>query len=256
MDEAVRQSARDVGCLPDDFRKKDNVVVSPFSAGNGAKKCLDHPVPCLLISFGGNIVAGADEQCGQAVREYITKFEGWRCFEPPALHWLDMRLAPMGIQTCLVSESLLLKKLPDSEPACPYEVRMLGAADFAGLYTPHWSNALCEQRRNLDVLGAGAYDNGQLVGLAACSADCRNMWQIGVDVLASHRGRGVATALTSILADKILERGKIPFYSCGWSNLASARTALASGFAPAWIELACKSTREVEKMNLQAAGQI
>ena len=29
-----------------------------------------------------------------------------------------------------------------------------------------------------DVLGVGAYDNGKLVGLAGCSADCEDMWQI------------------------------------------------------------------------------
>ena len=76
-----------------------------------------------------------------------------------------------------------------------------------------------------------------LVGLAACSADCKTMWQIGVDVLPAYRRRGVASALTSRLALEVLERGALPFYCCAWSNLPSARTALRSGFRPAWVQL-------------------
>lgn len=42
--------------------------------------------------------------------------------------------------------------------------------DFSELYRPEWSNALCEERKHLDVLGVGAYDGEKLVGLAGCSA--------------------------------------------------------------------------------------
>ena len=48
------------------------------------------------------------------------------------------------------------------------------------LYLPEWSNALCSDRKNLDVLGVGAYDKDKLIGFAACSADCDDMWQIGL----------------------------------------------------------------------------
>ena len=44
-----------------------------------------------------------------------------------------------------------------------------------------------EDRKELDVLGVGAYEKGRLIGLAACSADCDTMWQIGVDVLSEYR---------------------------------------------------------------------
>ena len=46
------------------------------------------------------------------------------------------------------------------------------------------------------MLGVGAYDGKDLIGLAACSADCDRMWQIGVDVLPAYRRKGVASALT------------------------------------------------------------
>ena len=99
------------------------------------------------------------------------------------------------------------------------------------------------------VLGIGAYDGGRLVGLAACSADCDSMWQIGIDVLPAYRRQGIASALTSRLAAEILARGKVPFYCCAWSNIKSARNAIKSGFRPAWAELTVKPAEFVEKMN-------
>ena len=99
------------------------------------------------------------------------------------------------------------------------------------------------------MLGIGAYDVGRLVGLAACSADCDSMWQIGVDVLPEYRRHGLASALTSRLAVEILERKKVPFYCCAWSNIGSARTAIRSGFRPAWVEMTIKSAEYVSDMN-------
>jgi GNAT superfamily N-acetyltransferase len=132
---------------------------------------------------------------------------------------------------------------------CSYEMRVLHSEDFSELYVEVWSNALCEKRKHLDVLGVGAYDNGQLIGLAACSADCDTMWQIGVDVLPGYRRQGIASALTSRLAVEILKRGKVPFYCCAWSNIKSARNAIRSGFRPAWVEMTVKSQKMVDEMN-------
>ena len=132
---------------------------------------------------------------------------------------------------------------------CPYALRVLTQADFAALYLPEWSNALCEKRRELDVLGVGAYDGGKLIGLAGCSADCETMWQIGVDVLPGYRRQGVAAAMTSRLALECVARGKVPFYCCAWSNIRSARNAVRSGFRPAWAQLTVKPEAEIARLN-------
>lgn len=94
---------------------------------------------------------------------------------------------------------------------CNYQLKVLEQKDFVNLYLPTWENALCKDRKQLDVLGIGAYDNEKLIGLAACSADCDDMWQIGVDVLPDYRRQGIASSLTSNLAIEIIDRGKVPF---------------------------------------------
>lgn len=98
-------------------------------------------------------------------------------------------------------------------------------------------------------MAVGAFEGDQLVGLAGCSADCDTMWQIGIDVLPSYRRQGIAAALTSRLAVEVLARGKVPFYCCAWSNIASARNAIKSGFRPAWVQVTAKETAMIDEMN-------
>ena len=105
-------------------------------------------------------------------------------------------------------------------------------------------------RKQLDVLAVGAYDGDKLVGLAGCSADADEMWQIGVDVLPEYRRNGIASAITSRLALEILERDKVPFYCTAWSNIRSVRNAVKSGLIPAWAEMTIKPIDNVKTLNL------
>ena len=236
---ALRQSAEDIGCQPQDFLSDKNVVV-PFCLGRNARRYYKEPITCNLVSYGSNIVAATTEEVSDLVTEYIGRFEFYHCFETPNMHWLNDRLVKRGHEVCFMAEYYLpdVNRIVDME--CMYETRILVQDDFKELYLPEWSNALCEDRKHLDVLGVGAYDNGRLVGFAACSADCDEMWQIGVDVLPEYRQKGIASALTSRLAREILDRGKVPFYCSAWSNIRSVRNAVKSGFIPAWVEMSVK----------------
>jgi len=208
---------------------------------------------CDLTSYGSNIVASVSPEAKDIVTDYLGRFSVAHCFETPNMHVLGDILRSHGLRVCFMAEYFLpdlkaLKALP-----CPYEMRVLTQANFTDLYKPEWSNALCEKRRHLDVLGVGAYDGDKLIGLAGCSADCDDMWQIGIDVLPDYRRQGVASALTSKLALEILQRGKVPFYCAAWCNIKSVRNAIRSGFKPAWVEMTAKSADYVNSMNAPEA---
>ena len=245
---AMEQSAKDIGCKAEDFLKNENVVV-PFSLGEDAKKYYRLPIGCNFISYGNNVVAAATEECFAMVKAYVERFEFYHCFETPNMHWLNKQLAPFGQTVCFMAEYYLPKAELLKEMHCQYELRVLEQADFAPLYLPEWSNALCSDRKERDVLGVGAYDGGKLAGLAGCSADAENMWQIGVDVLPQYRRKGIASAVTARLAMEILKRDKVPFYCSAWSNISSARNAIKSGFWPAWAEMTVKPVELVKEMN-------
>ncbi|MCI9435917.1 MAG: GNAT family N-acetyltransferase [Lachnospiraceae bacterium] len=245
---ALRQSAEDMGCRAEDFLSVQNVIF-PLRLGINARKYLKEPITCNLISYGNNIVAATTKEVSDIVSEYIGKYEFYHCFETPNMHWLNDRLTEKGHKICFMAEYYLpdVNRLP--RMSCAYEMRIFEQKDFEGLYLPEWSNALCENRRHLDVLGIGAFDGKRLVGLAACSADCEDMRQIGIDVLPEYRRQGIASALTSALAREIMNRGKVPFYCSAWSNIRSVRNAVKSGFIPAWVEMTAKPVSIVDEMN-------
>lgn len=244
---ARRQSALEAGCRPEDFDGRENVS-AVAGAPSGARRYLELPLFCNLVSYGSNIVVSAREDFLPLARAYADRWGVAGAFSTPAIHRLEALTEERGHRICFMAEYFL----PDVERLAPlpcrYPVRLLEPEQFQELYVPAWSNALCEKRRELDVLAVGAYDGGKLIGLAGCSADCEEMWQIGIDILPDYRRQGVASALTSRLAAEILQRGKVPFYCAAWSNLPSVRSALRSGFRPAWVEMTAKPIGFVEEM--------
>jgi hypothetical protein len=246
---AMRQSAIDENCKTDDFCKNENIVV--ISAVNaGARKYLDLPFDCNLVSYGNNIVASVSSDIADVVRDYIGKYPFVHCFETPNLHVLNDELQKREMRIGLMAEYFLpdlkvLKPLP-----CDFVTKVLTPDDFAGYYLPQWSNALCEKRKQLDRMAVAAFDGNKLVGLAGASADCDTMGQIGVDVLPGYRRKGIASALTSQLAVEILAGGKVPFYCAAWSDIQSVRNAIKSGFKPAWVEMTATTIQRVAEMNL------
>lgn len=248
LEVAMEQSAVDLNCSPQDFMKTQNVVVVSGKREK-ARKYLTLPFSCQLVSYGNNVVASVAEEWMGVVGDYIGRYSMEHCFETPNMHVLNDALQERWQRICFMAEYFLPDLDALRELSCDFGLRVLSQEDFAGLYVPEWGNALCGDRKQLDVIGVGAYRDGKLVGLAGASADCDSMWQIGVDVLPEYRRRGIASALTSRLALEILERGKVPFYCAAWSNVKSARNAVKSGFRPAWVEMTAKSREFVEEMN-------
>ena len=244
---ALKQSAYDCDCEPEDFLLKENKIVLS-KKNDRARAYLPLPFECDLVSYGSNIVAQVSPRMYDVVKQYLENNEVYRCFESPAIIGLNEKLAEFDYKVCFMAEYFL----PDLDRLCAlpcnYELKILKKEDFAELYTDEWSNALCKDRAHLDVLAVGAYDGDKLVGLAGCSADCEDMYQIGVDVLPEYRMRGIASALTSRLAIEIINLNKVPFYCAAWSNVISVRNAIRCGFKPAWVELTARDSAFVDKM--------
>lgn len=153
---AMEQSARDIRCAPSDFLCQRNVIV-PFSLGTGCAEILSgaHRLhPGFVWKQYRGVGPGRVQRPGGSVYGPVCLFH---CFETPHMHWLNERLESMGQRICFMAEYYLpdmerLRALP-----CGYELRVLEQADFAGLYRPEWSNALCSDRKHL-----GCHRRGRL----------------------------------------------------------------------------------------------
>lgn len=245
---ALQQSAYDCNCNPEDFLSNKNIITISRKHPL-ARKYIPLPLQCDLVSYGSNVVAQTSEELRPLVEAYLNKYPVEHCFETPHIHALDEMLAPYGLKVCFMAEYFLPDVSRLKETDCGYTLRVLQPEDFQHLYTPQWSNALCENRKELDVLAVGAYDQEKLIGLAGCSADCETMYQIGIDVLPEYRRHGIATALTVRLAREIMKLGKVPFYCAAWCNLKSVKNAIKAGFSPAWVEITAREVSLVNDMN-------
>ena len=243
LDIAMRQSAADCSCSPEDFRRETNVIVES-KPSEKASRYMTLPHICALFSYGSNVVASCRRDLMAEVKAFVNGTgKVYKCFDTPAMLDLNRILQKAGAQIFWMH----IGYLPDPDAVfgadlpCPFETRLLHPEDFADLYQPEWSNALCSDRKELDMLGVGAYDGGRLIGLAGCSADCPDMWQIGINVLPEYRRKGVASALTNQLARAVFEHGKLPFYASSWANIRSIRNGVRSGFRPAWTAMTAKA---------------
>lgn len=245
---AMQQHAIDSNCSMEDFIMAENKVVISAKSSD-ARTYLELPFYCDLTSYGTNIVASVSEELTEIVKEYIGRFPTEHCLETPNLHILIEKLKPFDLNICFMAEYFLPDMNSLKALDCKFETRILEQQQLSEYYQPEWQNALCEKRRHLDVLAVGAYDDGKLIGLAGCSRDCDTMWQIGIDVLPEYRRQGIASSLTSQLAVEVLNRGKVPFYCCAWSNIKSVRNALKSGFRPAWVQVTAKKTEYIAEIN-------
>ena len=255
LDIALQQSAYDCNCDAADFLSEQDVVTLS-KANPKARKYIPLPLECDLVSYCNNVVAQVSERTKSAVSEYINKFDACRCFETPQINMLNDLLAPFDLKVCFMAEYFLPDVTKLEELDCGYELRVLHKEDFADLYTEQWGNCLTFNDRERDVLAVGTYDNGKLIGLAGCSADCEMMYQIGVDVLPEYRRKGIASAVTSKLALEVLALGKVPFYCAAWSNIKSVRNAVKSGFRPAWVELTARDCEFVKAIPHNSGARI
>ncbi len=131
---ALRQSAYDCNCGPDDFLLNENKIVLS-RANEKARVYLPLPLECDLVSYGNNIVAQVSPRMKEAVAWYIGKYPVEHCFESPNVIALNERLAEFGYKVCFMAEYFLpdvnkLKELP-----CGYEQKLLSPNSFQQYYT-------------------------------------------------------------------------------------------------------------------------
>lgn len=100
--------------------------------------------------------------------------------------------------------------------AAPRELQGAGFSDTKAL--------LCEG------VAAGAIIRDKLVAIAHTSAISREYADVGVCTLETWRKKGISSAATYLVAEKLRSQGKIPTWSCGIGNLASLRVASKVGF--------------------------
>ena len=158
-------------------------------------------------------------ECARRARGYAHRLHGPQLFHVTSVQdWRPVRGIPAQYRIEVGDKELL---------------RSVDQASF-----PHGRIApgLIRQGRDVPV-AALAIHREQVVGVATFSTDSDSLWQIGIDVIRKHRGRGLGVALTSRATRVVLDRGRVPYYATSAANITSRRTAQSAGFYPCWTSV-------------------
>ena len=232
------QLSYDLNCKPDDFLREENVITSAI-LHEKRRMFSDEPFFLQMATFGNNAVISADERLHPWLHEWIRGKKGFWLFEQQNFWELENKVREYGYKMAM-THHMFVPKPGMMNIKTDLKLKWLEQENLAAYYgKEEFSNALCDRfhPERPDVLAITALDGEKIMGMAGCSADTAKLWQVGVDVLPQYRGRGIAKTLVSLLRDEAFRRGAVPYYGTSLSNIASWKTALASGFIPSWIEV-------------------
>ncbi len=239
------QLALEFNCCPEDFSGEENRITLPV-AHEKRRRFSEKPFFLQMATFGGGAVISAREELHPWLREWMRGKQGIWLFEQHNFYELECRLRQSGYRMAQTHHMFL--PLPEPvDTSAGWKLRWLEQGDIPPYYgRPEFSNALCDRFRpeRPDVLAVVALDGERIMGMAGCSADTPELWQIGVDVLPPYRGRGIGQTLVKHLREEAFRRGAIPYYGTSLSNIPSWRVALAAGFVPAWVETESRQAEE------------
>ena len=245
LDTIKRQLSYEFNCRPEDFAKEENVITKSV-LHEKRRKFSEKEFFLQMATFGNNAVISADERIHPWLKEWVKDKKGFWLFEQHNFFELETKLREYGYKMALTHHMFV----PTPELLnikTDLNIKWLEQNDLSEYYgKEEFSNALCDRFRpdRPDVLAIVALDGDKICGMAGCSADTPEMWQIGIDVLPEYRGKGIAKTLVALLRDEAYRRGAIPYYGTSLSNIASWKTAISCGFVPAWVET---ESREIKK---------
>lgn len=233
----LRQLSVDYNCSPADLQAKQSIVTLP--ALREGRRSYSPGKPFLqMATLGTNTVIMADECLHAFLNSLIQSAEGYRLFELENLIKLNQELGKYGYQMAPTHHMFLPGC--DVEASGRFRIKWLYGSEINSFYgNPLFPNAIafpkpCPVRP--DRIAVLAIDGDTVMGMAGCSEDAPHWQQIGIDVLPKYRSRGIGTCLVTLLKNRIIEMGDIPFYGTAAANVPSQNIALNSGFRPAWVE--------------------
>ncbi len=238
------QLASEMGCSVSDILNSENIFICQKKAANSRVTMVGET---HLICLNNKIIFRSnDQKLVDWMETYYEKKHNEWFSDFSNLKKLDMELQKYG--QCIQnfhpffvprSKHVLLSEPPAlTENLKTHWYKENELAQFKN--DSRFQEALAFNQHAPDKLAVTIENKQTILGMAAASMDSVKMWQIGIDVLPEYRGHGLAAKLVTLLKDRLLELGIVPYYGTELSHTRSMQVAIAAGFTFAWSELAAK----------------
>ena len=233
----LHQLSLDYNCTPEDLTAKDNIIT--VSKLNEGRRSYSPGKPFLqMVTLGRNTVIMADEYLQDFLRGFVRNRKGHSLFEFDNLTELNEEMKKYGYKINPTHHLFLPYRNVATEEHFP--VKWLYDSEIDRFYgDERFPNAIAFPVRcpvRPDRIVCMAVDGDNIMGMTGCSEDAPHWQQIGIDVLPEYRSKGIGSYLVSLLKNRIIEMGDVPFYGTAAANIPSQNIAVNCGFRPAWTE--------------------
>ena len=233
--------AADYAC-PESAFVADELLVTPAEERAARRRYPRSAKPLGVVTMGRGVVVSCHPDWIASLRTLLENRSRDEIFAAPTMTELAQFVARAGeelrgpaVSYACAPETFRPAVTPDG-----ITISLLEGEEVHGLYQyPGFERALSYRPDNPrpDVAAAVAHRAESIVGIAGMSADCEDLWQIGIEVVAGARGAGIGRALVGSLTTLAFQRERVPSYTADVANLRSHALAVSLGYWPAWVEL-------------------
>lgn len=229
IEKVINQLEIDLNCKKEDFNS-EGIIYTEARENEKQRKCIRKKPYVELVTMGQACVITIDNKIKEIVKKELDGKTRNEISELNILTEAEIHYIPdmdrMIQKRTLLDEFTYEIIEGNKEVEKLYELPEFSGFDNSIQYGENYVGP--------DEIVLYAKHNDEVVAMAGASKDTEDIWQIGVDVKKNYRNRGLATALVSNLANIIIEKGKIPYYSTTSSNIPSQLVAYKCGFMPFW----------------------
>lgn len=230
------QLALDYDCSIGEVQSGENIF-RPMKKNPGARPVADEDCMLKIAVYKEKLLVMADERILDWCREAFADRKGTWLSEPMSLIRIHQKLREYG-QNLVDAHHYYIPAQKQTMTPKRFDVKWYEKEEIEVFREDdRFDEALLFDEETPDMLAVCAVEGETILGMAGATKDAERMWQIGVNVTPEGRGKGVGTYVTSLLKERLLEQGIIPFYSTVESHIKSQRVAFASGFEPIFYEI-------------------
>lgn len=230
------QLALDYDCSISEVQSEENIFRKMVQK-QGARPAADEDCMLKIAVYREKLLVMADERILDWCRKFFADRKGTWLSEPMNLITIHQKLREYGQNLADAHHYYIPAKMQTVTPK-RFDVKWYEQEEIEVFRDDdRFDEALLFDEKIPDMLAVCAVEGETILGMAGATRDAEKMWQIGVNVTPEGRGKGVGTYVTTLLKERLLERGIVPFYSTVESHIKSQRVAFEAGFEPIFYEI-------------------
>ena len=187
----------------------------------------------MMFTTGNNCIFRGNKEMLDWCKEKFDEESSEEIMDGSNLYEIESRLRQDGYK--LEGHHLVFEHVKDADLTIPkgYTKKVIVQPEVKEYYKHKiFDNAFSFNEKE-DCLAIALYHGDDVVAMVACDNRIKSSWQIGIDTMKEHRGKGIASYLVSEIAKEIKNNNVTPFYTTWGANIASIKVALKAGFSPA-----------------------